>query len=312
MSSPARRFCATRTRKCRSPRSHASSTSRPSWRAACATPATTCDHRAAHRSCDRRAPLVGGVSTQVRRRVRDSGGHRDEHRECAARRVLAGRATCDRATADVFARSLRPLSPSKGTHGKQCGSRHELLDRAIALDPNFAAAYAAKARMLFREAGQQHGRQCGSLRGARSNPGSSPRVCGSRARARSPGEPLALAVLATLDVQQWRWSRISADQDMRVVFNPATVWMHAWAGNPQLVLPASEQWARLDPNVSSTHLNLGVLYAYAGDREARIAPFDAQSSSRRPARWRARGSPTTPLRPATSSARSTNCRASSG
>lgn len=149
---------------------------------------------------------------------------------------------------------------------------HELLDRAIALDPNFAAAYSLKARMYSARLGNTTAGNAvrpdereATLRQVREY--------ANRVLALAPGEPLALAVLATLDVQRWRWSQISADQDLRTVFNPATVWVHAWAGNPQLVLPASEQWALLDPNVSSTHLNLGVLYAYAGDRESSNRSF---------------------------------------
>ena len=165
---------------------------------------------------------------------------------------------------------------------------HELLDRAIALDPDFAAAYAVKARMYSALLGNNVAGNAvrpeqreATLRQVREY--------ADRALALVPGEPLALAVLATLDVQQWRWSRISADQDVRVVFNPAAVWVHSWAGNPRLMLPASEQWALLDPNVSGTHLNLGVLYAYAGDRERSNRSFrraiDLAPASPLPRAW---------------------------
>jgi adenylate cyclase len=143
---------------------------------------------------------------------------------------------------------------------------HELLDQAIALDPDFAAAYAVKARIYSTLLGNNVAGNAvrpeqreATLRQVREY--------ADRALALAPAEPLALAVLGTLDVQQWRWSQLSAGKDMRSAFNPATVWVHAWAGNPQLILPASEQWTRLDPNVSGTHLNLGVLYAYAADLE---------------------------------------------
>jgi TolB-like protein len=144
---------------------------------------------------------------------------------------------------------------------------HELLERAIELDPEFAAAYAVKARLYSATLGNN------ALGNAirpeqREATMRVVREYADRALALEPGEGLAIAVLDTLDVQSWRWSRIRPASDLRSVYNPASVWIHAWAGNAPLVLPASERWAKLDPNASSTHLNLGVLYAYAGDRDA--------------------------------------------
>jgi TolB-like protein/Tfp pilus assembly protein PilF len=144
---------------------------------------------------------------------------------------------------------------------------HELLDRALALDPRFAAAHAVKARLYYAQlannalgnAARPEQREA-ALRQVREY--------ADRALALQPGEPLALALLDALDVQSWRWSRISPDMDLRTLLSPSTVWVHAWAGNAQLVLPASQRWTELDPNNAGTHFNLGILYAYAGDRDA--------------------------------------------
>ena len=141
-----------------------------------------------------------------------------------------------------------------------------LLGRAIALDPRFAEAHSLRAQV-----------QASALTNtvlADAIPASQRdevlrrvREDASTALALEPMETRALAVLASLDVQTWHWSRIPIIENLDLRYSPPSiVWVHAWAGNVSRALELGERWARLDPNVPFAHANLGVLYAYAGDR----------------------------------------------
>jgi TolB-like protein/Tfp pilus assembly protein PilF len=143
-----------------------------------------------------------------------------------------------------------------------------LLDRAIELDPSFAPAYGRRAvvysRMLTNTV----------LRNAvrsedRTEVERLLRESAQRALALDPKEFQGQAALDAIDVQRWYWSvlRVPSAQQLPVL-TPAAAWVHAWKGNLAAILSVSERWAEIDPNVLGPYLNLGVLYAYAGDREA--------------------------------------------
>jgi TolB-like protein/Flp pilus assembly protein TadD len=143
----------------------------------------------------------------------------------------------------------------------------ELLDRAIALDPSFAAAYGRKAQiysaMLTNTAVGNAVRteeRAEVERLLRANAG--------RALALDAANAQAQAALDAIDVQRWHWSglRMPSAQQLSGQFQPGVVWAQAWMGNVVGALVPSERWAEIDPNVAAPFLNLGVLYAYAGDR----------------------------------------------
>jgi TolB-like protein len=143
-----------------------------------------------------------------------------------------------------------------------------LLGRAITLDPRFAEAHSLRAQVhastlsnnVLSDAVPASQRE-EALRRVRED--------ATTALALKPMEPRALAVLASLDIQTWHWSRIPVIENLDLRYSPPSmVWVHAWAGNVSRALAISERWARLDPNVPFAHANLGVLYAYAGDRAA--------------------------------------------
>ena len=96
------------------------------------------------------------------------------------------------------------------------------------------------------------------------------RESAQRALALDPSELQGRAALDAIDVQRWYWSTVRAPsaQQLTTIFQPAAVWVQAWKGDVASVLPASERWAEIDPNINAPFLNLGVLYAYAGDRDA--------------------------------------------
>lgn len=144
-----------------------------------------------------------------------------------------------------------------------------LLDRAIAIDPKFADAYAAKAARLS-----------ALLTNSAAGNGARPEAREAieravqdnveRALAIEPSNARALATLAARDVQNWRWSTIPMPkaESLASLFTPGSVWVQAWKGQLAEILRVSERWAEIDPKAASPFVNLGVLYAYAGKRDA--------------------------------------------
>jgi TolB-like protein/Flp pilus assembly protein TadD/predicted Ser/Thr protein kinase len=172
----------------------------------------------------------------------------------------------------------RPLSASADAYalflqsrrgGLSDADRLALLDRAIALDPSFAAALGRKAILYssmltntsFGNAVRPEER-AEIERLVREN--------AERASALDPREVQAQAALNTVDIQHWRWSTLRplSAQQMSAYYQPAAAWTQAWKGDLAGILAVSERWAELDPNIANPFFNLGVLYAYAGDRAA--------------------------------------------
>lgn len=168
----------------------------------------------------------------------------------------------------------RPLTSSPEAYalylqvrGTQANQSLQLLDRAIALDPSFAAAYGRKAQiysaMLTNTAIGNAVRSEDRVEVERLL-----RESAARALTLDAAQVQAQAALDAIDVQRWRWAglRMPSAQQLSVQFQPGVVWAQAWMGNVAGALFPSERWAELDPNVGGPYLNLGVLYAYAGDR----------------------------------------------
>jgi TolB-like protein len=143
-----------------------------------------------------------------------------------------------------------------------------LLDRAIALDPSFAPAHGRRALINARILANSSVRD--AVRSEdRTQVERLLRESAQRALALDPTELQARAALDSVDVQRWYWStlRVPSAQQMPD-YTPAGIWAHAWKGDLAAVLPICERWAQIDPNALGPHLILGVLYAYAGNREA--------------------------------------------
>ena len=143
----------------------------------------------------------------------------------------------------------------------------QLLDRAIALDPSFAAAHGRKA-MIY-SAMLTNTAIGNAVRSEdRAEVERLVRESAGRALAIDAAQIHAQVALDAAEVQRWRWSqlRMPSAQQLTVQSQPAAVWAQAWMGNVAGALVPSEQWADIDPNVAGPFLNLGVLYAYAGDR----------------------------------------------
>jgi tetratricopeptide (TPR) repeat protein len=150
----------------------------------------------------------------------------------------------------------------------------ELLDRAIAIDANFADAYASKAaRLSANLTNTAFGN--GARPEARAAIEQAIQESVARSLALEPGNARALATLAARDVQYWRWSTIPIPkaETQASLFTPASVWVQAWKGDVAQILRVSERWAEIDPKTAGPFVNLGVLYAYAGDRDASDRAF---------------------------------------
>jgi TolB-like protein/Flp pilus assembly protein TadD/predicted Ser/Thr protein kinase len=150
---------------------------------------------------------------------------------------------------------------------------HALLDRAIALDPNFAAALGMKA-MSYAEQVSNTVENNAARQDERENLERSVHEYASRALALDPREPGALGALAWIELQRWRWSSLLVPRAEDINQSPPPIlWVHAWMGNTERALQVSRRFAEIDPNNYLAHLHLGVLLAYAGDRNASNRAF---------------------------------------
>jgi TolB-like protein len=146
-----------------------------------------------------------------------------------------------------------------------------LLDRAIAIDPEFARAYASKADLYAASF-------VNSVQGTavaaedRAEIEKRARENSERALELDPANSAARLALRGIDVISWRWSAypetIGADEAR--VMRTASLWAVWWLGKEAEALAIGERNAELDPNDAAAHIGLGVIYAYAGNRAASV------------------------------------------
>jgi TolB-like protein len=146
-----------------------------------------------------------------------------------------------------------------------------LLDRALAIDPEFAGAYAAKATMyssLFVNTVQAtavaaEDREALERR-VREN--------AERALALDPEEARARLALRGINIVTWRWANYAETLDAAEerALGAAALWVLSWMENHAAALRIARQLVELNPNDPGPHLFLGVIHAYVGDRAASI------------------------------------------
>ena len=151
---------------------------------------------------------------------------------------------------------------------------HELLDRALSIDPEFGRACGLKAMMyaaMFvntEASGSAESMDQETLEGK-------VRTWAERAFAIEPKNEEARAAIRILSVLTWHWSEFEeamepGDETRLLTFG---LWFYSWIGRKEYAVELGEKVVELNPNDAAAHMSLGVVYAYAGDRAASIKSF---------------------------------------
>jgi TolB-like protein/Flp pilus assembly protein TadD len=152
---------------------------------------------------------------------------------------------------------------------------HALLDRAIAIDPGFALAYARKANLYASTF-------VNSVQGTavpvadRAVLEQSVRENAEKAMSIDPTDPRGREGLLLLNALTWRWADYAETIDAaaeRTLVGAAQLAL-SWMGRSADALRVAQKVAELDPNDAQAHVNLGVAQAYAGDRAASNRSFE--------------------------------------
>ena len=151
---------------------------------------------------------------------------------------------------------------------------HELLDRAIAIDPEFSWPYAVKADLSIT------GLVDGALDSTQSWAALAPRVRENAqiALQLDPNSALALNALGNLAALSWHWSEARAryDQAYQRGFRSGhgtPFWFRAWSGDQAEAIEIVRQRVDLSPFAWSSHFFYGILLHYAHDYGAAAATF---------------------------------------
>jgi TolB-like protein/DNA-binding winged helix-turn-helix (wHTH) protein len=153
----------------------------------------------------------------------------------------------------------------------------ELLDQAIALDPEFALAHALKAlinsRRLINIAGVEavHAEE-------RSEIEATVRRHAARAIEIDPNVPYAHAALGSLYRYQWHWTRAVEEYRKAVDAMPSDLsarqglaWSLGWLGRHEEAIEQAQLAIDLNPMNANALYYIAPNYAYAGDYESAIA-----------------------------------------
>jgi tetratricopeptide (TPR) repeat protein len=149
---------------------------------------------------------------------------------------------------------------------------HRLLDRAIELDPTYAAAYALK--------GEQYAAAIAQAIATNDDPADAVVLHGlavsnaQLALERDPALDSALAALGLAQRQLWYWNEALdaygrayrlAPQDATASVN--WVWMNSFAGKHDIAIAAAQRGVETHPMSANAHRDLGLANAYAGRPE---------------------------------------------
>jgi TolB-like protein len=144
---------------------------------------------------------------------------------------------------------------------------HDLLDRAIELDPTFARAYATKA-------GFYSASFINTVNGAAVSAGGQAdldrlvRSYAERALALDPTEARAHTALRTLNILTWRWSTFerSLEPGDEIGLSAPEVWVFAWTGRRAEARRIAQRLYDLNPRNGLYTMIHYVAQSYAGDR----------------------------------------------
>jgi TolB-like protein/Flp pilus assembly protein TadD len=146
-----------------------------------------------------------------------------------------------------------------------------LLDRAIAIDPEFAHAYAAKA-LLYSSLFVNTVQATGVPADERAALEARIRETAEQALALDPGVAEARLALRGINIVTWRWANYAETLDPAEerAIRAASLWVLSWMGNHVAARRISEQLVTLSPNDPAAHMFFGIVQAYAGDRAGSI------------------------------------------
>jgi TolB-like protein/Tfp pilus assembly protein PilF len=152
---------------------------------------------------------------------------------------------------------------------------HALLDRAIAIDPAFARAYARKAS-LYASMFVNSVQGTAVAAGDRAALEQRVRENAEKAMSLDPADPRSREGLLLLNVLTWRWTdygdMINSGTDRTLV--GAALFALSWTGRTADAVRVASKDAELDPNEAQAHVNLGVAQAYSGDRTGSNRSFN--------------------------------------
>ena len=149
---------------------------------------------------------------------------------------------------------------------------HRLLDEAIALDRDFAPAYALKA--------EQYALAIAGTVARNDNPAAAAELDrlavqnAERAIALDPSLDAAYSALALAHRQSWRWQQAESayrrayelkPEDAGIMFNYG--WFNSFTGRHAEAVAIAERAVALHPTLANPHRDLGVAHAYAGNAE---------------------------------------------
>jgi TolB-like protein/Flp pilus assembly protein TadD len=170
----------------------------------------------------------------------------------------------------AYALYLQAASATDST--PQPERRHELLDRAIAIDPGFAMAHGLKAQIYAAElintpltTAESSNRDMERL----------VRESAGRALELDPDETNALAALGDLASFTWHWTdateAYSREVEIRNAISNFGSYFLAWSGNASEALRLARRRAALSPLAWAGHMDHGQQLLYQGRYDAAVA-----------------------------------------
>ncbi|MEP5568737.1 MAG: hypothetical protein ABJN62_12930 [Halioglobus sp.] len=151
---------------------------------------------------------------------------------------------------------------------------HDLLDRALRIDPRFSRACGLKA-MLYSTLYVNTEQSSSADATDQKELENTVRSWADRAFDLEPKNAEARSAIRTLSILTWRWTDFQSalepgDESRLLTFG---LWFYSWIGQKEYAVELGERVVDLDPNDPAAHMSLGVVYAYAGRRQASINSF---------------------------------------
>jgi TolB-like protein len=146
---------------------------------------------------------------------------------------------------------------------------HNLLDRAIVLDPGFALAYAEKA-ILYTLSFVDTGGSLAVEAAERDELERIARENAEKALLLDPDLERAHGALGSIEFFHWRWTEAQKAYEKGNPDGGLNGWLNAYMGRRDEAIEVELRSVELDPTWWASHFFLGVTYAYLGEHEAAI------------------------------------------